>query len=194
MPPVAQDELTSALSAGLKKYDAGTALHSSRVGRGAVALARQIGLDAADIAVLRVAGALHDIGKLGISGLVLNKAERLTPEEWALVVRHPTVGANMLLDISPKLFTLSTTVRSHHERWDGSGYPAGLSADQIPLFARIVAIADAVDAMSSVRAHCGALPLSPKRIIEELVALAGRQFDPELARVAIGLVQLGKLF
>src|SRR5437763_13974765 len=112
MPPAAQDELTSALSAGLRKYDAGTALHSSRVGKGAVALAREIGLAVADIDVLRIAGALHDIGKMGISGLVLNKAEGLTPEEWASVVQHPTVGANILLDLSAQLFTLSPTVRA----------------------------------------------------------------------------------
>jgi HD-GYP domain-containing protein (c-di-GMP phosphodiesterase class II) len=194
MPPVAQDELTAALTAGLRKYDAATALHSTRVGRGAVALARALRLGRDDLETLRVAGALHDIGKLGIGGLILNKPERLTPAEWALVVRHPTVGANMLLDISPKLFTLSSTIRSHHERWEGSGYPGGLSGDRIPLFARIIAVADAIDSMSSVRAHRRTAPLSTEQITAELRRCSATQFDPEIAAAAIGLVEQGKLF
>jgi HD-GYP domain-containing protein (c-di-GMP phosphodiesterase class II) len=122
---------------------------------------------------------LHDIGKIGVSDQVLLKPGRLTPEEWVEMRRHPEIGARILSGI-PFLGPAAEIVLSHQERWDGKGYPRGLGRDQIPLGARIFAVADAVDAITSDRPYRRGRSFSYAR--EEISRYAGSQFDPEVVR------------
>src|SRR5690348_9725546 len=110
-------DLVAAMTEGLKRYYAGTALHSRRVSRRAVLIAEAMNVPDLDLVGLRWAGNMHDLGKLTVSVSTLDKPGPLTTEEWDSVRRHPTVGANMLLDISPRLVGLAAAVRGHHERW-----------------------------------------------------------------------------
>jgi HD-GYP domain-containing protein (c-di-GMP phosphodiesterase class II) len=125
---------------------------------------------------MRIAGVLHDIGKLAVADAVLHKPGALTPEEWEDVRRHSEVGARILSHAG--LNDVAAWVLAHHERVDGLGYPAGLEAEQIPLEARILAVADAYEAMTADRPYRRALGAS--RAEEELAACAGRQFDPRV--------------
>jgi len=127
---------------------------------------------------------LHDLGKVGISDATLQKAGPLTPEERQHMTSHVLKGA-ALLETMPGLTPLMPIVRSHHERWDGSGYPDGLSGEQIPLLARIVAVADAFDAMTSDRVYRKKLSL--EEAFAELEQKAGSQFDPDIVRALIHL-------
>ena len=168
--------LRPALEAALDRYDPETAAHSLRVGRAAVALGRALGLSGFELAALAWAGALHDIGKIGVPHPILTKQGPLDADEWAEVRRHPYVGAGLLIDVSPALEPIAEAIRSHHERWDGSGYPDGLSGASIPIAGRVIAVVDAFDAMVSARPYHRAL--SPERAHRELRAGAGSQFDP----------------
>lgn len=149
--------------------------HSQRVAELAGKLAEAIGLDETTCEDLRVAGRLHDVGKIGIREAILNKPGRLTSEEFEHVKRHVQIG----LDILAPLFHIKkplTYVEHHHERWDGAGYPQGLSGEEIPLGARILCAADTFDALTSKRAYRD--PLEPLAALEHLRVDAGKQFDP----------------
>lgn len=137
------------------KYTAG---HSKSVARLAVGLGQRLGLARDDLDKLRLAGLLHDLGKLAIPRQVLYKRERLSPEEWALIVGHPTYGA-WLLEMAQVDQEIVQAVQQHHERLDGSGYPAGLSSSDISLLAQFVAVADAYSAMVHERPY--RQPLAP---------------------------------
>ena len=149
--------------------------HSQRVAELAGDLAEELGLDQTICEDLRVAGRLHDVGKIGIREAILNKPGRLTAEEFDHVKRHVQIG----LDILAPLFHIKKPlnyVEHHHERWDGAGYPRGLSGEGIPLGARILCAADTFDALTSKRAYRE--PLAPMAALEHLRVDAGKQFDP----------------
>ena len=149
----------------------------------AIAVARDLGLSEDEIAAVHLGGALHDIGKIGIPEEILAKPAPLTPEEWVHVRTHPVVGAELLARV-PSLRKVRPIVLSHHERYDGAGYPAGLAGEQIPLGARIIAVADAWEAMTSSRPYRPAL--SRADAIRELRATAGSQLDPAIVERFVG--------
>ncbi|HEY6089559.1 MAG TPA: HD domain-containing phosphohydrolase [Gemmatimonadaceae bacterium] len=149
--------------------------HSQRVAELAGQLAEEIGLDETTREDLRVAGRLHDVGKIGIREDILNKPGRLTPEEFEHVKQHVKIG----LDILAPLFHIKKPleyVEHHHERWDGAGYPQGLKGEAIPMGARILCAADTFDALTSMRAYRE--PLEPLAALDHLRVDAGKQFDP----------------
>jgi HAMP domain-containing protein len=165
------------LAAALDARDPYTAGHSVRVAHYAVHIGRLAGLSAGVIADLRRSALLHDIGKIGVRDAVLLKDGKLTDEEFAQIKRHPELGEAILLQVQPQdaMAPLLPGVRSHHERWDGKGYPDGLAAEHIPLFGRILAVADAFDAMTSDRPYRKGMPIVKARAI--LQEGAGTQWD-----------------
>jgi putative nucleotidyltransferase with HDIG domain len=180
-----------ALARALDARDPYTAGHSERVSAISVTIGRQMALDAEDIDILRLGALLHDIGKIGISDHVLRKPEALTAEEFELIKEHPVLGARMLRSV-PFLTQHLPIVELHHERPDGRGYPYGLTADEIPMLARIVHVADAFDAMTSARAYRPALDSG--YAIRELWRCAGTQFDAEVVQALVQAVaEPGKL-
>ena len=130
-------------------------------------------------------GLLHDVGKIGVPDAIINKPAKLTDEEYAIIQNHPVIGAKILKNITefPKLIT---GARWHHERYDGKGYPDGISAEEIPKEARIIAVADAYDAMSSRRSYRDVLPQSQVRT--EVEKGKGTQFDPELVEIMLNII------
>jgi putative nucleotidyltransferase with HDIG domain len=154
--------------------------HSSRVTDLAEAVARALGWSEERIASLRVGGPLHDIGKLAVSDEVLCKEGRLDDDELAQIREHPKIGAKLLLRVTT-LREAIPYVLYHHERWDGTGYPSGKRGEEIPVEARVLAIADAFDAMTSDRPYRNAL--SREEALAEVERCAGTQFDPKIARV-----------
>jgi hypothetical protein len=169
--------LVRCLTAALEARDPTTGGHSERVGRIASRLGGQMGLPPAVQHDLYLAGLLHDVGKVGLRDGVLRKAGGLTAEEWALVREHPLIGDRLVAGLPP-LGHLRPAVRSHHERWDGRGYPDGLAGERIPLQARIVAVADACEAMLADRPYRAALPAA--RVEATLTEGAGGQWDPSV--------------
>jgi len=162
--------------------------HSRRVNTYAVALAEAIGLSPDEVSKVSTAALLHDIGKIGIPDKVLNKKGKLNGENWEAIKAHPRLGANIVGNI-PNLVPCASSILHHHERWDGSGYPEGLKGEEIPIEARILAIADTFEAMTSARPYRPAL--SRKEVIKELRQGAGIQFDPKLVEVFVGLIEAG---
>ncbi|CAM5454208.1 HD-GYP domain-containing protein OS=Streptomyces alboniger OX=132473 GN=CP975_23770 PE=4 SV=1 [Streptomyces alboniger] len=149
--------------------------HSERVGRASVLIARELGMDDDRVEVLRFAGILHDVGKLGVPTRLLRKDGPLTPEERRVIELHPEYGHEMVRGIG-FLGEARAAILHHHERIDGSGYPYGLAGRQIPESARVVAVADAFDAMTSTRSYSRARPVAVA--LEELERCAGTHFDP----------------
>jgi putative two-component system response regulator len=156
--------------------------HSLRVRRYALRLAAALDLDPRQRRQLSLAAKLHDIGKVGTPEAILSKPGRLTPEEFAVVREHPLTGERILSPIVRNPAVLAA-IRSHHERPDGKGYPDGLIGDQIPVLARIIAIADCFDALTSSRAYRRPLPV--QAALEELRAGSGPQFEPEFVRAFV---------
>jgi len=165
------------LANALEAKDPYTRSHSQRVSALGRQLAEAVGLSAREADVIAQAGLLHDIGKIGVPESVLGKPGRLDPDEWELMRRHPVLGAQI---VAPFDFFAagSIIVRHHHERWDGSGYPDGLRGAAIPLGARIVAVADVYDALTSTRPYREALPHHVA--IEHIVGEAGRTLDDDI--------------
>ncbi|MFF3335030.1 HD-GYP domain-containing protein [Streptomyces sp. NPDC002888] len=159
--------------------------HSERVGQASVLIARELGMDEERVEVLRFAGILHDVGKLGVPTRLLRKDGPLTPEERRVIELHPEYGHEIVRGIS-FLGEARTAVLHHHERLDGSGYPYGLVGSQIPECARVVAVADAFDAMTSTRSYSRARPVSTA--LEELERCAGTQFDPRMVSALVRAV------
>ncbi|MER6033681.1 HD-GYP domain-containing protein [Streptomyces sp. NPDC001835] len=156
--------------------------HSERVGRASVLIARELGLDDERVEVLRFAGILHDVGKLGVPTRLLRKDGPLTPEERRIIELHPEYGHEMVRGIS-FLGEARAAILHHHERLDGSGYPYGLAGGQIPECARVVAVADAFDAMTSTRSYSRARPVAAA--VEELERCAGSHFDPRMVTALV---------
>ncbi len=163
------------LSALLEARDSYTYGHSQRVTRHAERIARAMGLSDADVAKVRTAAALHDVGKLHTPRDILNKPGRLTHEEFEVIRRHPGDGAAMATGLGDPMIV--AMIRHHHERLDGAGYPAGLAGEEIPIGARIIAVADTFDAMTSNRAYRRAS--SHKRALDVLREEAGKQLDAD---------------
>jgi putative nucleotidyltransferase with HDIG domain len=172
------------LATALDARDPYTAGHSQRVSGLSVSIGEQMGLTGADIDVLRLGAMLHDIGKIGISDAVLRKPGKLTAEEFEQIKLHPSLGARILKPLK-FLGAHVEIVELHHERPDGRGYPYGLRGDQIPLFARIVHVADAFDAMTSARAYRPGLPVS--EAMAELWRGTGTDFDAQVVRALASL-------
>jgi diguanylate cyclase (GGDEF)-like protein len=164
----------SAMIAGRAHYTAG---HISTVARLTARLALATGVEPSEVTNIKLAARLHDIGKIAVPDAILLKPGRLNDDEWMLMRRHPIVGADVVGRIHG-LGHLAPMIRSHHERWDGVGYPDGLSGDQIPLGARILAVADAYDAMTQGRVYQEAH--DPQWAMNELRRCAGSQFDPKV--------------
>ena len=168
-----------ALSAALDAKDATTHGHSARVAELAVKAGRKLGVTLDELEILEYAGVLHDIGKIGIPDQVLNKAGMFTRAEYELMKRHPTLGSEIIKGI--KLLEQGKDwIKHHHERYDGSGYPDGLVGEDIPLGARILAAADAFDAMTSARPYKEAYSWDMAR--SELLRCSGTQFDPQVVK------------
>lgn len=164
--------------------DNATGQHVIRIGHYAHHLALAVGVPEPEAAMIRDAAALHDIGKIGIPDAILLKSDRLQPEEWEVMKRHAAIGAAILADSGFPLLELAHTIAlSHHEHWDGSGYPAGLAGDAIPLAGRIVAIVDVFDATTSDRPYKQAWPI--ERAVRFLKDRAGTQFDPRLVEAFV---------
>jgi diguanylate cyclase (GGDEF)-like protein len=172
------------LAETLDLRDVSTARHSQTVGRYAEEIARALGLSGERIERIRAAGVLHDVGKLGVADAVLQKPGPLTDDEWADMRRHPELGARILDHAN--LRDISAWVLAHHERVDGGGYPLGLAGEQIPLEARILAVADAYEAMTADRPYRAALGHDAAR--DQLRACAGTQFDPRVVEVFLDVL------
>src|SRR5919201_1451157 len=172
--------MLSTLSRAIEARDPYTRGHSARVTRLAEAVARRLGWSEERLVSLRVGGPLHDIGKLAVSDDVLSKEGGLDEEEFAQIREHPRVGARILLRFAAYRQALPY-VLYHHERWDGNGYPTGKAGKEIPLEARLLAVADAFDAMTSDRPYRRAL--THGEALAEVERCAGTQFDPEIARI-----------
>lgn len=173
-----------ALTAAIDAKDAYTCGHSLRVALIGSMIARQVGLEPATVERVHVAGLIHDVGKIGVPEAVLCKPGRLSEEEFAFIKRHPEIGARIVRGV-PHFEDVIPGVLYHHERFDGKGYPEGRSGADIPLFGRILAVADSFDAMSSNRAYRPAL--LREKVRSEIERCAGTQFDPELARAFLSL-------
>lgn len=169
-----------ALALAIEAKDHTSHKHLQRVRVFAVEIAKELGFSEAEIEALRAAALLHDIGKLAIPEHIINKPGRLTPEEFEKMKIHPLVGAE-ILDRVAFPYPVAPIVRSHHERWDGSGYPDGLKGDQIPKGARVLAVVDSLDALASHRQYRNALPIDAA--MEKVAALSGSSFDPVIVEV-----------
>ncbi len=180
----------SALAAALEARDPHTSGHAERVSHYAVALARRMEFTDERIELLQYVSILHDIGKIGISDQILQKPGRFTPAEWSIMKGHSEIGANILSKIKA-LREGASWVLYHHERYDGAGYPEGLSGDDIPLEARILAVADSFDAMVSQRPYKRALTFEEGR--SEIVRCSGTQFDPEIASIFLEFIEESEL-
>ncbi|WP_157464169.1 HD-GYP domain-containing protein, partial [Cellulomonas cellasea] len=179
-----------ALVARLRAHDRGTFSHSERVQALAALIGTELGLSRVEAAQLGWAAFLHDIGKLEVPREILTKPGRPTDDEWRVVACHPEHGEALAAPLSPWLGPWVDAVGQHHERWDGAGYPHGLAGEQISLGARIIAVADAFDVITSARSY--KKPLSASAARTELARCAGSQFDPEVVRafLAVGLGRL----
>ena len=169
----------SALVSAIDAKDTYTCGHSERVAWLSKEIAKQMNLDSTIIEQVHICGLVHDIGKIGIPESILQKPGKLTDEEFDQIRAHPVIGENILRDV-PQLQPVLPGVRSHHERWDGKGYPDGSSGEETPLFGRILGVADAFDAMCSSRAYRDGL--SRTEVLDEMTACAGQQFDPKLVQ------------
>ncbi len=181
----AVESIVFALASTVDARDHYTYGHSKAVSRYATDLAREIGYGKEDLRRIRSAGLLHDIGKLSLPDSILNKQGKLTDIEWEMIKNHPKLALNILKYVVG-LRDCVEAVLYHHERWDGTGYPRGLKAKDIPLDARIIAIADAYDAMTSQRSYKTG-KMTEEEAMEEIERSAGTQFDPELAETFVRL-------
>ncbi|MEN8159320.1 MAG: HD domain-containing phosphohydrolase [Myxococcota bacterium] len=177
-----------ALAEAVDAKDTYTRGHSERVGVYASKLGRELGLPRELIERIYISGLLHDVGKIGVPDTIITKPDRLTPEEYEEIKRHPEIGARILQPVA-FLSDVVPCVRHHHEWYDGSsaGYPSRLIGDQIPLPSRIILVADTVEAMTSDRPYRRGLPL--ERVVNELHQYAGTQFDPNCVEAMLRLLE-----
>jgi len=180
------DSLLDTLAEIIDLRDPYVAGHSKRVTTYAVMIADSMGLNPQQVKLVHKASLLHDIGKLGISNDILIKPGKLTREEYEIIKKHAELGGN-LVKTSPSLLPLVPIIRHHHEYYDGKGYPDRLAGNQIPIEARIVSVADAIEAMTTDRPYRKKLEV--KDVIKELKDCAGSQFDPLVVEAAIQLLE-----
>jgi len=177
-------EFVGSLAQALDARDSYTAGHSRRVSEYSCAIAKVLGLPEAQIETIRMGALLHDLGKIGISDIVLQKPGRLTPEETALIQHHPVIGRRILENVHG-LEPYLGIIELHHENWDGTGYPRGLKHDETPLFARIVKVADAYDAMTSDRPYRRGK--SHAEAIDVLKKVSGTEMDATIVEAFANL-------
>jgi HD-GYP domain-containing protein (c-di-GMP phosphodiesterase class II) len=170
-------ETVRALAAAIEAKDHYTAEHGDMLANMAIAVGRRLGLSEDELRDVRYAAVLHDIGKIGIPGHILNKPDKLTDEEFAVMAEHTIIGERIISHID-YLAPIAGIIRSAHERWDGRGYPDKLAAVDIPTASRILLVCDAFHAMTSDRPYRKAMP--EEDALEELRKHAGAQFDPEV--------------
>ena len=181
-----QSQALTSLNQALEEADEDTEAHVQRTQKMGIALGRRVGLSDSQLSLLQLLCLLHDIGKIGIPMEILNKPGRLTSEEWAVLRSHAEKGFK-IASSTDELKPLADMILHHHERWDGDGYPAGLSGDDIPVLSRIISIVDAYDAM--VNDRCYRAAMSPEVAKQEIRENAGSQFDPYLAREFLSLLE-----
>ncbi len=183
------------IAGAIDARDEYTGGHSERVGLYAQALARQMAeeydFNEEDILRIHYIGLIHDMGKIGVADSVLNKAGKLTDEEFSLMKKHSEIGYEIMSSLGEEIEGALDGIRYHHERFDGRGYPDGLSGEDIPLIARILCLADSYDAMTSNRVY--RKRLTREEVIGELRKCSGTQFDPKLADIFISLLESGKI-
>jgi HD-GYP domain-containing protein (c-di-GMP phosphodiesterase class II) len=183
------EQTAQALATAIDAKDTYTHGHSTRVAALSRQIAKEAGFTEKDCDQVYFAGLLHDVGKIGISNEIINKAGKLTDEEFAQIKLHPILGYQ-ILSIIKESPSLSIGAHYHHERYDGRGYPDGLSGEDIPEIARIIAVADACDAMSSNRSYRNRLTQAEVR--DELIDGIGTQFDPRFAEIMARMVESGE--
>jgi HD-GYP domain-containing protein (c-di-GMP phosphodiesterase class II) len=185
-------DVVRAIAATIDAKDGYTHRHSERVAAIGVLIARELGLSARDRHIVELSSLLHDVGKIGIPDAILKKPGRLSDDEYTEVCKHPGQGVAILANIqNSKIADLLPGIKSHHERWDGSGYPEGLRGEETPLLARIVGVADVFDAISSHRSYREALSLEES--IDMIRHQSGRAFDPRIVNALITLHEQGEL-
>ncbi len=183
----AQIEIIERLARAAEFRDDNTGQHTERVGQMAALLARQVGLPDPQVSLIRRAAPLHDVGKIGIPDSILLKLGKLTPDEFALVKTHTTIGARILSGSRFTILRLAEEIAfNHHERWDGDGY-AGVAGSAIPLAGRIVAVADVFDALTQNRPYKAAWPVNDA--IAEMERQRGKQFDPALVDAFLRVIE-----
>jgi putative nucleotidyltransferase with HDIG domain len=174
------------LAQSVELRDTYTGGHTARVTEYSYLLGQHLDLSQEDLHLIRIGTPLHDIGKIGIDDAILRKPGKLTPAEFEIMKSHTTKGAKILEQV-PDLAPVIPIVRSHHERWDGNGYPDSTKGDKTPRLARIVAVADAFDAMTSDRPYRPGMPA--ESAFAEVEKMCGKQFDPECARAFLEIRQ-----
>jgi putative two-component system response regulator len=182
----AAHQVISTLAQEMNARDADIQSHTERIGRWAAELGHRVGLSSADLQAVAYSILLHDLGRIGISESIMLKRGPLSDDELDAVRRHVEVGERIAVSL-PGAERFGPIIRHHHERWDGGGYPDGLSGDKIPTGARIIGIVDAFDAMTQYRPYRD--PLSIREAVEELRKERGRQFDPALVDQFVGVVE-----
>lgn len=179
--------VTQAVCRLIGKRDRYTVEHSKNVARLMSAFAKYAELSTEDITLAYIAGAVHDVGKISVPDYILNKPGRLTEEEFAQIKNHPIVGAKILAKV-PGLEKVAEIVRYHHEWYNGSGYGAGLSGEEIPFISRMLAVCDSFDAMTTIRCY-RQQPLSNHKALAEIINCAGTQFDPVISRCFVDFIE-----
>lgn len=185
------DRVLASLANTVEIRDHHTQGHCERVARNSTVVGRALGISREESNVLYWAARLHDLGKIAVPEYILLKSGRLTEDEFREIRRHPAYGADLLSSVSRAFRPIADVVRAHHERWDGLGYPLGYKGDEIPRLARIIAIVDVFEALTSERPYRS--PMPEKQALEYVKNGAGSQFDPELVTVFEVLYEQGEI-
>lgn len=183
-------ETIRTLATAIDAKDPYTRGHSERVSAYSMAIARQLDLGQEQLFRIRISAILHDVGKLGVRESILNKPGGLTEEEFAVMRRHPEIGAQIMAPIRT-LKDIIPGIRNHHETWNGAGYPDGLKGEEIPLVARIIGVADTFDAMTTTRPYQQAMTLG--YVMDKMKGMAGTRYDPQVISALAGAVDCGDI-
>lgn len=183
--PDTRESILDALAGAFDMHGKETQGHSRRVAEYATTLALKLGMAGEQLKTLRHGALLHDVGKLGVPDEVLHKPAGLNEEEWAQIRKHPEIGFSLLKDIEFLCQAVATVVLHHHERFDGSGYPSGLMEGEIPVGARVFAVADTLDALTTPRPYRPARSYAAARV--EIHRHSGRQFDPQVVEAYMAI-------